>query len=221
MTCPKCETILIITPMSGTATAYDLLGLQSNIDDLDQLPWVPRSSKNGFDLWLDPGTNTLDDGGSDADDVSALIPQNLGRVMFSKVKDDDGECASETQGGSGICVSHGTLRQGHAEVEIGWEWDSSRFHLGLSQGSLIYTSCIGRSDDSVEITTPAAFWTSLTKNASEGSHRVKSEKCGVAEKWRFSITDSDIAADRAGIVDAYFDVTIGLEGCCRFLIAGD
>lgn len=221
MVCPKCETVLKITPMSGSVTTFDLLGLQNDIEDFDVLPWVPSSSKNGFDLWIDTGTDTLDDA-DNPDDSSFEVPQKLGRVTFSKISDRDGTCVADQAGSTGACIGTtlNTYGDGKAGVEVSWVWDSDRYHLARSKGELIYTACDGRDNDAVEISTPADFWDPLTLLNPTGNYRFEILKCGLAERHRFNITDTNIGAGRAGIVDAYFEVFVGLEGCCLHTTQG-
>ena len=183
--------------------------------------------------WKDPTETTVPDGLTFAPDSdlpdrprSALLPNRVGTLVFTSEGDIDGTCNPDNQTGtqfSDPCYSMGYAKEDcSSRIKLTWTFENTtfgnRFGLGVSGGSLYTRDCAAPgTGDTEEAKGDATMWQSLHAAGSTprtGSRTWWVDWCGDLEKARISFQDATIGAARAGIIDNYFDISIGCESCC-------
>jgi len=230
--CKKCETILSISTMQGAAKV-SLLGHKAAFGH-SELPEGPRSKP--FELWVDDGSDLAQE--SDSDDIPAsqpitgTVPNKIGVLYFEKDMDADGICPTK-QGddtGAGACEAEQEKVGCANRMRLSWIWDAEsaaarRYEMAVSKGTVYYRDCLNPGGgDSDKVSTPADHWEKLQGplvapwdklDDRTGEFLFHIELCGVVEIWRIHFSDNTIGAGRAGIIDSYFNIEIGCEGCCK------
>jgi len=225
--CKRCETTLNIGVMQGAA-GVKLFGHNVPFTNHDQI--LPPNHGD-FPVYIGSGDLVL----TDADDLpysdsTIQVPDQIGRISFESTRDEDGVCPDPPKNPTGPCtIDESAKEECESDIMMTCVWDQTtagqRYGLGVSNVKTWYVSCDAADELISETGAGAAGWETMRAPAVSGQSRaartsrvpMKHLGCGAREDYRFHFYDSNIGDGFAGLIDAYFDVQVGCEPCCRRL----